>query len=299
MKKTKPHNSLGPGPFPLHRGPFLFAPRFLSKGDWFREFKALIKETARNLRIEARVHDKGYADRMALIEFDCCEVAVDGIGGLFYLCERGYHDQEDFVPKVWGGLLAPPDRFLEKLTDRQVASFLKSGHEEINTFCNALIRKMKMSFQRALQEGIAVVTCHLGGLNSPREPLDYRLLRRMKIKPINRESYLDEDLELDDALTEDGHRVYELGVSPSTISGTSAATQKTGPSKAGRRRQFDRDEIKRIMNELIKQRGHPRSDRPNWTVATFLEGVKSRMSGDVPASRWLRKLYNELILNQK
>jgi hypothetical protein len=41
-KDTKPYSAKAHGPFPIHRGPFLFGPHFLSRAEWSITFQTLI-----------------------------------------------------------------------------------------------------------------------------------------------------------------------------------------------------------------------------------------------------------------
>jgi hypothetical protein len=291
---AKSHNARTDGPFPLHRGPFLFAPRFLSESDWFPTFKLLIDRVLENLTINTKVYQTGGA-RIAIVEFAKAEMIIDGGRGTFSLYERGYQTSEiEDSMDYWGGPEAVPAQFLKELENPESAALLDSDYENICNFSERIFTSMKRRFRLALQEGFAELTGRIGKQLAPLTVLDFRLLRRLQLKPLDRIFEEHDDLELDEAISGDEEPLYDLGIRATglTVDPASKATpliseaSRRGP---GRPPIFDFEAILPEMLALIGEKGFPSSKKRNWTGEMFVTALKKRLGDNSPEKSWIRE----------
>jgi hypothetical protein len=181
-KQATPHNVRLSGPFPLHRGPFLFAPEFLSESDWYPNFQALIGEILFRRGIAAKLFRA--RARVARVEFGRFDMTINGQRGTFSVqSANAEYSELDAAVDDQLAPTGPPAHFLKQLRDPYVAEYLHDDFTEIKWLAEDLIRQMRERFQKALEAGNAELTAHVGKLSSLPVRLDFRLLQRLSLRP--------------------------------------------------------------------------------------------------------------------
>jgi hypothetical protein len=136
--KNRPIKLVFEDRYPLHRGPFLFSPQFLTVADWFQNFSSLIEKVFLDIGVSADFI-RGYGNRSAVIKFSNCEMTVDGEGGLFSIDDLGFSDRlrlpgnDDFL-EGWSGPGGAPDQFFRDLGDRRYVSHLGANYKNVSKF---------------------------------------------------------------------------------------------------------------------------------------------------------------------
>jgi hypothetical protein len=273
------HSTRMQGPFPIHRGPFLFGPHFLSRAQWSHLFQSLIEQVLTQANLSGKVFCQPN-DRLARIEFATAEMTVDGAGRMFAVDERGSWDcvmNDDDVH--WSGPIGPPKQFFRELDEPQNVSMLGSDYQNVRKFTGLLHKYMEMRFKRALEEGIAQITACVERPPAPSIAIPFQQMPYLNID--DRESpadaYLTEDLELDEAVTDDGARVYCLGVAPVH----SAAVARIVAKRRGPKKRFTDADIDSAILQLLHAKGIPLHHK-HWNVTRLANTVVKTLSPDGP-----------------
>jgi hypothetical protein len=83
MAKRKPDQS--EDRYPIHRGPFLFAPHFLTVAEWFSDFNRIAQKALSDAKATATI-ERPRDGRLMLVKFPESEMTVDGDGGFDMRC---------------------------------------------------------------------------------------------------------------------------------------------------------------------------------------------------------------------
>jgi hypothetical protein len=201
---TKHLNLRARGPFPLHRGPFLFGPNFLSKAEWPAAFRCLVERVLAQVQVSAEIICEPN-DRTARIAFNAVEMIVDGAGGIFSVDERGSWGLDD-DGSGWCGPFGPPEQFFRELEEPENVARLGDDYRDLRDFAQLLYRYMEKHFERALEEGIAQVKACIDKPPAPVTSIPFQQMPYLRLidRKSPAESYLKEDLQLDEYVTEEG-----------------------------------------------------------------------------------------------
>jgi hypothetical protein len=201
------------GLFPLHRGPFLFAPQFLTTSSWYSNFDALIKDISREQEIDVVVSSYSQRDTArAVVTFSRTDLIIDSQGGLFWVDPIGYRYAEDDFVSNFCGPSGVPRKFFRDLEDPSLVVHLNDDRIPISRFSEVLYRAMTNRFNRALRDGIAELVCCIGSPLAEATVLDPSKLKYLKLLPKDRESAFEVDNELDDGVASDGTQIFCLGI---------------------------------------------------------------------------------------
>jgi hypothetical protein len=230
---ARSHSARAQGPFPVHRGPFLFGPEFLSSAGWSSSFQALLKQIIAQANLAGQVVCSS-GDRLARIELKTVEIMVDGGSGMFAVNERGYWARPLDDLLLWSGPCGPPKHFFRQLDEPRNVTLLRIEYQNVYDLVHLLYRHMEMRFQLALQEGIAQITACLESppSTSVQIPLQQWPYLEVDERDLPIDPYLTEDLDLDEAVTKNGRRIYCLGVVP-VRGALGASAAGTKPDAAG------------------------------------------------------------------
>jgi hypothetical protein len=288
VKGVKPHNARIDGPFPLHRGPFLFAPRFLSQSDWFPEFKLLIERVLEQLSITGKVYQP-YDGRVAIVEFKKVEMRIDGGRGTFGVYELGYQSSEieDFM-KYWDGPDGLPTEFFIQFENPEFVTRLGSDYQNVCDFSDRLFVQLERRFNEALREGIGELTAHIGKQLAPLTVIDFRTLRHLQLRRLDRDFDADDNLELDQAISGDEEDLYDLGVRPTDLTVNPTSRAKPSGRGPGRKRTYNFEAILGEMVELLRAKGIPGPKKPHWTGEMFVTALRKRLGDNAPGKSWIR-----------
>jgi hypothetical protein len=281
-KRAKNHSAITDGPFPLHRGPFLFAPRFLTKFAWFPEFHSLATAVLNDLGLKGNLLQFGETDRCAMIEFEKTELVIDGEGGVFALFERGFtaSKSEDHMSHEHGPI-GCPDQFFSELRELEETSFFFGDRKPIESFSSQIYRRMERRFEYSLRAGIAEISARVGSPISPPTVLDFRLLEYLEFRKFVREAFLSEDLDLDEAKLKNGTPLFLVGVAPTH---RKAETSSTPPVGRGRQEKFPKDQIVDAIVAQLRLKGLPSDSTPAWTWEKIWRAVQEAWGqGDLPS----------------
>ena len=281
---TKPYSARALGPFPIHRGPFVFGPHILSRAEWSITFQTLIKQVLAQANITGQVFCPS-GDRLARIEFKTAEMIADGDGGMFAVNERGDWLTDDDMSH-WSGPFGPPKQFFRELDEPENVTRLGPDYQNVRDFALLLYRYMEIRFQRALEEGIAQITGCVERPPAPSIPIPFQQMPYLHL--VERDSpddfYLIEDLQLDEAVTKGGARVYCLGVVPVRGAAVAALSVK----RRGPKRVHDEAAIDSTIIELLHQKGLP-SRAQRWTQSRLIEAVVARLGPNGPRKSTVEK----------
>jgi hypothetical protein len=291
-KSAKRQNAKLDGPFPLHRGPFLFAPHFLSEANWYSEFQSLATRTLRDLKINAEIHPNGRAELK--VEFDKFELAIDGRHGAFGLFERGFSKasgdvskDDDFDLSQWMGPVCGPAQFLDELKNPEIIRILADEHKSIDDFASLIFVHMKKRFNKALREGIGEITGCVGSPASEPTVFDFRLLDYLKFNEVDRDPFSsEEDLVLDDAeVKTDGVLLFLLGVSPVRRGlKVSQEPDLTLGKRRGAPKIFEPDLIIEAIVKLLLAKGEPSASKYGaWTWEALAKELKAGWGVSAPS----------------
>jgi hypothetical protein len=269
--------------FPLHRGPFLFGPSFLSTSDWFLEFRSLMERILAQLNISGKIVQPSDG-RLARIEIGAVEITIDGGGGIFTVNELGLWDSDEHDYSHWVGPFGTPEQFLVQLNDQTNIDLLGSDHRSVQDFSELLFKYMSLRFEKALQDGLGQLTARMDSPFSPTTALDFWQRRYLKLVEKDREKYLVEDMDLDAAIGHGGKKIYGLGVLPLNSNTAISAQEKFGKAASrGRKRTVDYAGLDEIMLNLLRQRGIPSPKKPNWTGDMLAKAVISELGKKAPS----------------
>jgi hypothetical protein len=279
--KTNPLSGRSKELYPLHCGPFLFSPQFLTAADWFQNFSELIEKVLLDAHMTATL-SKGSGSRSALVKFSNCEMTVDGDGGLFFLDELGFSDipfDDDRIPfSDWYCPCGKPPVFLEELQEPDTIARLGAEHRGISKFSSILYLRMKHRFEKALKQGTAQISACLGSPFTERSEIEAWKLSHLKLVEKERESFFTDDRELDQAVSDDGIKIFGLAITPLVTSSAVARTAvTTAKGKRGRRRTIDRQRLEDVMLDHIRKRGIPGPKKSNWTGRIFAKQVAKEL----------------------
>jgi hypothetical protein len=271
--------------YPVHRGPFLFAPHFLTEEQWFPEFYSLIEQVLAQVEVTAEIVHL-YEGRHARIIFSKAEMTIDGQGGLFVVDELGSSYKED----GWLGPLGTPDRFLRELEEKQSIDQLGHDYRNIQSVATLLARSMSNRFKKALQSGLAQLTARKGSPFSDPCILETWQLRYLKINDEDREDFLTDDLELDEATGSDDTKLFGLGVAATQLMlGPDTAVSTPRVTRRGPKQTVDHDKVESVMHSLLRQRGRPSPKTPMWTGEIFARVVREKMGSAAPSRATILK----------
>jgi hypothetical protein len=274
MAKGKP--VLEPRIYPLHRGPFLFAPHFLSKTNWFGGFESLISDVLETSDITGKILNP-YDGRQALIEIGAVEMTVDGDGGVFCVDQLGVCGSNDDDSSRWSGPLAAPLQFFQEMDTDENVERLGSDYKNVCTFSKHLYQRMRNRFEKAIREGFAQIFASLDQPLNPLSSIEFHNLRHLRFVNVCRDTFLQEDFELDDAVTQDGRKAFGLGVSPT---GLSSPTMRKRP---GRKKQFKDADIDAEILVLLHKRGVPEQGM-KWNDTQLVNRVMKALGSKAPRS---------------
>jgi hypothetical protein len=289
-KQATPHNVRLSGPFPLHRGPFLFAPEFLSESDWYPNFQALIGEILFRRGIAAKLFRA--RARVARVEFGRFDMTINGQRGTFSVqSANAEYSELDAAVDDQLAPTGPPAHFLKQLRDPYVAEYLHDDFTEIKWLAEDLIRQMRERFQKALEAGNAELTAHVGKLSSLPVRLDFRLLQRLSLRPPKPDPDYrsEEDLQLDEGVADNGELFYLVGISPSVagVRGKPASKPKSGRGPGWPPRHSIEDYEPTIF-ELLKDVGVPSPTNPRCrTKSHFISVLMKRLGPKGPRKTWI------------
>jgi len=265
--------------YPLHRGPFLFAPHFLAVSEWFPEFNRIIERTLSDASAVGTI-GKPRDGRQALIKFSVSEMMIDGDGGLFFVDQLGSFEAKDFDDSFWNfwsGPCGAPRQFFEELHDPVNVGKIGADYRAVRAFSNLLYFRMKHRFEKALKCGIAEITARLATPFNDRSVLEPWQLKCMELVKRQRERYFEDDRDLDKAIGQDGTKVFGLGVTLAYGTLAASGVAELAMRPRGRRPSVDRVKLDELMIELIRKRGVPSRKTPRWTNELLVKAVKERM----------------------
>lgn len=280
--KTKPPVDRSKELYPLHRGPFLFSPRFLTASDWFQNFSDLIGKVLLEVGVNANLV-RGPGDRCAIIKFTNFDMTVDGDGGLFFLDDFGFSDrvllpEDDNFLDGWSGPCGAPDQFFQELGDHSHILQLGADYKGIRRFSSRLYLLMEQRFKNALKSGEALVSACIGSPLAERSDIEAWKLHYLKLVEKERELFFFDDRNLDQAVSDDGIKIFGLAITPLVTSSAVARTAvTTAKGKRGHPVVIDHNRLNEVILDLLRTRGIPGPKRPNWTGRIFIEHVRKTM----------------------
>ena len=265
--------------YPLHRGPFLFAPHFLTGENWFPEFHSLIERVLAHLELSALVV-KEQEGRHALIRFSNSEFTIDGQAGLFSVDEISFSEKDD----AWTGPYGTPAVFLRQLRDREYAECLGSERDAIESFSMMLSRFMSQRFERAIQNGAAQITARIGSPFAEASEIELWQLDYFKINTDYRNDFMTEDFKLDEVVAKDGTKLFGIGFTPTMAVDDVKNTvgKPSAPKKRGRPVTVDHDALDYAILGQLHRKGIPMPSKPSWTGEIFAEAVRAELGRDAP-----------------
>jgi hypothetical protein len=271
--------------YPLHRGPFLFAPHFLTVSEWFPDFHRLIEKVLLDVNVTATIL-KPYEGRQARIEFSEAEMTIDGDGGIFFVDKLGTSNLpfEEMTSDDWSGPCAAPRQFFEELRDPRYIALLGNDYKVVCKFADLLYRRMEHRFGKALKNGLGQVTARIGSQFAEPTDIDAWQLGYLNVIQKERERYFSDDRDFDEAVARDGTRLFGLGVAPIIVGDTVSANahHEKASGTRGRKPTVNYDELHRVMLALIRTKGIPGPKKPNWTGALFVKAVRAQIGSTAP-----------------
>jgi hypothetical protein len=265
--------------YPIHRGPFLFAPHFLTVSEWFLEFNRVVRISLLDTKAMASI-DKPRSGRQMLIKFPKSEMMIDGDGGMFFVDQLGQSEAEDDDGfwNYWSGPGGTPTQFFEELRDPANVRKIGTDYESIFRFSELLYLRMTKRFEKALKSGFAKLTAYIGTPFGERTLLEPWQLKHIKLVGRERERYFEDDHDLDEGISQDGKKIFGLGVTPiiRPVSASFAAPEVVGRPR-GRRRSIDREQLQNLMLDLVRKKGIPSAKTPKWTRELLVKAVMSQM----------------------
>lgn len=279
--KTNPLSGRSKELYPLHRGPFLFSPQFLTAADWFQNFSQLIEKVLLDAHMAATL-SKGSGSRSVLVKFSNCEMTVDGDGGLFFLDDLGFSDipfDDDRIPfSDWYSPCGEFPVFLEELQESATIARLGAEHRGISKFSSMLYLRTRHRFESALKQGAAEISACLGSPFAERSSIEAWKLSHLKLIKKERESFFIDDRELDRAVSDDGINIFGLAITPLVTSSAVARTAvTTAKGKRGRKPTIDRQHLQDVMLDHVRKRGVPGPKTPNWTGEILARQLKKEL----------------------
>jgi hypothetical protein len=298
--KTNPLSGRSKELYPLHRGPFLFSPQFLTAADWFQNFSQLIEKVLLDAHMAATL-SKGSGSRSVLVKFSNCEMTVDGDGGLFFLDDLGFSDipfDDDRIPfSDWYSPCGEFPVFLEELQESATIARLGAEHRGISKFSSMLYLRMRHRFESALKQGAAEISACLGSPFAERSSIEAWKLSHLKLIKKERESFFIDDRELDRAVSDDGINIFGLAITPLVTSSAVARTAvTTAKGKRGRKVEIDYKRLNEVTLDLLRKRGVPGPKKPNWTGKIFVKHVMRKVKA---GETMIRENLRSIIKNQE
>lgn len=281
-EKHKPIELVFEDRYPLHRGPFLFGPGFLTVESWYPSFHELIVQVLDQVNVSARISRSAEWDgRQALVEFSGVEMVIDGDGGLFWVDSLGMRNVEfdATTEEDWTGPAGAPDVFFRELDTEENIGRLGPDYRDVRKFSHRLFLKMRHRFESSLASGAAMITAMVGSEFVARSLLEPWQTRYLTIKEIERESWFTDDRTLDEAVGRDGTKLFGLAVVPESASARPVVhpISRSAKGKRGRKPTIDHQRLSEVMLDLMRKRGVPDSRTPNWTGEIFAKQVKAKL----------------------
>jgi hypothetical protein len=296
MENAKPYSTNDQGPFPIHRGPFLFGPDFLCSVAWSTSFRTLIEKILLQTNVVASVVCSPDDCRLARIEFQTAEVIVDGQGGMFSVSEKGSwgSDSDDFMSH-WSGPLGPPKLFFQSMNEPKNIARLGIDYQNVHDFV--------LSLYQAMEQGAASITACLEMPPAPSIQIPFQQLCYLDLveRDLPFDNYLIEDLQLDEAVKKDGSRVYCLGVLAISSAKVSALDARSTAARArtprgDKRELYPRDLYEPIIRSVVKDvkrqfgvRATQAEVKRRATAKFVLLGL--RVPKKTRFEQWVRKIF--------
>jgi hypothetical protein len=265
---------------PLHRGPFYFAPHFLSsRDDWLENFTTLLATAADQASCKAEILSRDGWQLQA--KLNTLTFTIDAEGGMFGLEEPD--EDED-----WRGpdrfLIAEiPSLFLERTEAEPIPEHLADDVRSARSMASWLHRAMKSRFERALENNDAQLEARFNSELSDFAKLDRDQFVLFDVIEKVREKIFERDDELDIAIAPaSGAKLFSVCVVPAeeiTIRALEGAPGKDGSAggKRGRPRSVDHGVLDEIMLGLMRKRGFP-GRTPAWNNERLQEAVVKQMA---------------------
>jgi hypothetical protein len=267
--------------YPIHRGPFLFAPHFLTPPEWFPNFSRLIEKALLAVKAKATIVKPTDSNgRCVRIEFSNAEMTIDGDAGIFFVDKLGTSklDFDEMPFPDWSGPCGVPRQYFRELSQPDYIARLDHDHKNVCKFSSLLYRWMKHRFAKAQAQGIARLTARVGRPFAKPTIIDAWQLQHLRLVEKEREKYFEDDRDLDDAIGSDGTKIFGLGVTPVIRSlGAEPAEPEAVMKPRGRRPSIDHAKLHVLIVGLIRKRGIPGRKNPRWTGELLVKAVKSQM----------------------
>jgi hypothetical protein len=302
IRKFKPGDTEFKDRYPIHRGPFLFGPQFLSEAAWFPNFERLIEDILERINGKAsivRPYASGF--RVARVEFAHVEMTIDAQGGIFSVDQLGSSELPfEEMPTFSVGPCGAPEQFFVELKEPQYVNLMGPDFKQVKEFSVLLYRLMKHRFRKATENGFAQVAAYVGDPFSDLRPLEFWQLQHIRIKPTDREEYYTDDRKLDEAVGDGGIKIFGLGVAPLSAVRTDTgvlAIAISGARRAtrGRKKSVDYESIDKVGLELMRVRGKPNQSTPTWNNEVFQKAVRERLGPSAPSRNTVLKIIPPLI----
>jgi hypothetical protein len=156
---------------------------------------------------------------------------------------------------------------------------------------------MEQRFKNALKSGEALVSACIGSPLAERSDIEAWKLHYLKLVEKERELFFSDDRNLDQAVSDDGIKIFGLAITPLVMSSSLGRTAVTmAKEKRGRPVVIDRTRLDGVMLDLLRSRGIPSPKKPNWTGKIFVEHVRKTMK---VGGTTIRKNLRSLIENNK
>jgi hypothetical protein len=265
---------------PLHRGPFYFAPRFLSsRAAWFENFAALVTKAVEHAGYKAEISSPGDGWQVQA-KLNALVFTIDAEGGMFGLAEPD--EDEDWRPdRFWVAEI--PALFVQGIEAEPIPEHLAHDARSARHIADWLHRVMKSRFERALENNDAHLEARFSSELSDFAKLDRDQSVLFDVDERVREKFFEKDDELDSATARaSGAKLFSFCVVPAkdmTIRALEEAPEKEGTAgKRGRPRSVDYNALDEVMLGLIRKRGIPKRTNAAWNNQRLQEMVVKQMA---------------------